>query len=87
VVHKFRGLTEVPVGDKREANDFMLSSSLTRWFSLLGSNEAFFAGIGGAGGSLYYEPYVQAGFRRLALLEPLPWVGDYLRVSAMGRYA
>ena len=30
VVHKFRGLTPVPVGEKREANDFMLSSSLNR---------------------------------------------------------
>lgn len=86
VVHKFRGLTEVPVAEKREANDFMLSSSLTRWFSLLGSPEVFFAGIGGAGGSLYYEPYMQAGFRRLALLEPLPLIGEYLRVSALGRY-
>ena len=86
VVHKFRGLTPVPVGEKREANDFMLSSSLTRWFSFLGSQEAFFAGIGAAGGSLYYEPYAQAGFRRLALLELLPLIGDYLRFSAMGRY-
>ena len=86
VVHKFRGLTEVPVGNKREANDFMLSGSLTRWFSLLGSNDAFFAGLGGAGGSLYYEPYVQAGFRRLALFAPVPLLGDYLRVSALARY-
>lgn len=86
VVHRFRGLTEVPVGNKREANDFMLSSSLTRWFGLLGTDDVFFAGIGGAGGSLYYEPYAQAGFRRLALLNVIPWVGDYLRFSAMGRY-
>ncbi len=86
VVHKFRGLTEVPVGQKREANDFMLSSTLTRWFGLFGSNDAFFAGVGGAGGSLYYEPYAQVGFRRLALLEPIPWIGDHVRVSAMGRY-
>jgi len=86
VVHKLRGFTPVPVGEKREANDFMLSGSLTRWFSLPGSGDVFFAGIGGAGGSLYYEPYIQVGFRRLAILEPLPLIGDYLRFSAMGRY-
>ena len=86
VVHKFRGLTEVPVGNKREANDFMLSGTMTRWFGLLGSSDVFFAGLGGAGGSLYYEPYVQAGFRRLALFAPVPLLGDYLRVSALARY-
>lgn len=86
VVHKFRGLTPVPVGQKRDADDFMFSSTLTRWFGLFGSHDAFFAGIGGAGGSLYYEPYVQAGFRRLALLAPVPLLGDYLRVSGLARY-
>ncbi len=86
VVHKLRGYTPVPVGEKREANDFMISGSLTRWFSLAGSQEVLFAGVGGAGGSLYYEPYVQAGFRRWALLAPIPWVGEFLRFSAMGRY-
>jgi len=48
VEYKFRGLTEVPVGQKREANDFMLSSTLTRWFSLFGSSDVFFA----AGGTI-----------------------------------
>ena len=41
---------------------------MTRWFGILGTSDVFFAGVGGAGGSLYYEPYVQAGFRRLAIL-------------------
>ena len=44
----------------------------------------FFAGIGAAG-SLYYEPYAQIGFRRLAL-DPLPVTGDYLSFSSLGRY-
>lgn len=86
VVHKLRGFTPVPIGNKREANDFMLSGSLTRWFRLLGPQDAFFAGIGGAGGSLYYEPYLQAGFRRLAVMDSVPWIRDYLRLSALGRY-
>ena len=86
VVHKLRGIDPVPVGQKRDANDFMLSGSMTRWFGLPGISDVFFVGAGGAGGSLYYEPYVQAGFRRLAILGFIPWVGDYLRVSAMGRY-
>ncbi len=85
VVHKLRGFDPVPVGEKRDANDFMISSSLTRWFSLLGSTDSFFIGIGGAAGSLYYEPYAQTGFRRLALL-PIPFVSDYLRFSGLARY-
>lgn len=48
------------------------------------SQEVFFAGIGAAG-SLYYEPYAQIGFRRLAL-DPLPVTGDYLSFSSLGRY-
>ncbi len=86
VIHKLRGFSPVPVGNKRDADDFMLSSSLTRWFGLLGSSDVFFAGVGGAAGSLYYEPYAQAGFRRLALLAPIPWIGDYVRFSGLARY-
>ncbi|MFO0731875.1 MAG: hypothetical protein U0231_08525 [Nitrospiraceae bacterium] len=86
VIHKLRNFDPVPVGNKRDADDFMLSGSLTRWFGLLGTKDVFFAGIGTAGGSLYYEPYAQAGFRRLSLLDPLPLLGDYLRFSAMARY-
>jgi hypothetical protein len=47
VVHTLRGFSPVPVEEKREANDFMVGGSLS-WFSLAGSQEAFFAGIGGA---------------------------------------
>jgi len=85
VIHKLRGFDPVPVGNKREANDFMISSSLTRWMSLWGSDDVFFAGVGAAGGSLYYEPYAQAGFRRLSPFAAVPWLSDHLRISAMGR--
>ena len=85
VIHKLRGFDPVPVGNKRETDDFMISSSLTRWMSLWGSGDVFFAGVGAAGGSLYYEPYAQAGFRRLSPFAAVPWVSDHLRISAMGR--
>ena len=86
VIHKLRGFDPVPVGDKRETNDFMISGTLTRWMSLLGSDNVFFAGLGAAGGSLYYEVYAQAGFRRLSLFNTVPFLSDYVRVSALGRY-
>lgn len=97
VVHKFRGLTPVPVGAKREATDFMVSGTLTRWTGLFGEHEDAFAGAGVAAGSLYHEPYVQLGVRRLSLADLArasfgsapAWLetgSDYFRVSAMGRY-
>ncbi len=86
VVHRLRDFDPVPVGDKRETNDFMVSGTLTRWMSILGSEDVFFAGIGMAGGSLYYEPYAQAGFRRWSMLSAVPVVSDYLRFSALTRY-
>ena len=85
VVHKFRGLTPVPVGATRDAIDFMTSGTLTRWTGLLGGDDVFFYGVGGAAGSLYYEPYVQMGFRRLSLLEFVPVVSNYIRFSALAR--
>lgn len=86
VIHKLRGFAPVPVGNKREAFDFMISGTLTRWMSLFGSDDVFYAGVGASGGSLYYEPYVQAGFRRLSIFDPVPFVSDYVRISALGRY-
>ncbi len=86
VVHTFTGQTQVPVGTTREATDFMISGSLTKWVGLLGSDDVFFFGVGGATGSLYYEPYAQIGFRRLSLLEFVPLVSDYIRFSALARY-
>jgi len=97
VVHKFRGLTPVPVGNTREAVDFMFNGTLTRWKGLFGDNEDGFAGVGMAAGSLYYEPYVQLGVRRTSLADAVRWgfgsapsflekASDYVRFSAMGRY-
>jgi hypothetical protein len=85
VVHKFRDLTPIPVGATREAIDFMASGTLMKWMGLLGSDDVFFYGVGGAAGSLYYEPYVQMGFRRLSLLEFVPVVSDCIRFSALAR--
>ena len=97
VVHKFRGLTPVPVGATREATDFMFNGTLTRWTGLFGDHEDGFAGVGLAAGSLYYEPYVQLGVRRMSLADAarasfgsapafLETASDYIRFSAMGRY-
>ena len=97
VVHKFRGLTPVPVGAKREETDFMFNGTVTRWKGLFGDHEDGFAGVGMAAGSLYYEPYVQLGVRRMSLADIarasfgsapafLEQASDYVRFSAMGRY-
>lgn len=71
----------VPVGKTREALDFMLGGSITRWLSVWGPHENMFVGIGFTSGTLYHEPYGRIGFRRL----PFP-VPSFLRLSAMGRY-
>jgi hypothetical protein len=97
VIHKFRGLTPVPVGAKREATDFMFNGTLTRWTGLFGDHEDGFAGVGLAAGSLYYEPYVQLGVRRMSLADAtragfgsapafLEQASDYVRFSALARY-
>ncbi len=97
VVHKLRDLTPVPVGAKREATDFMFHGTVTRWTGLFGEHEDGFVGIGVAAGTLYYEPYVQLGVRRLSLADMAraefgsapAWLeksSDYMRLSAMGRY-
>lgn len=84
--HRLTHQAYVPVGATRDAIDFMTSGTLTKWTGLLGSDDVFFYGIGGAAGSLYYEPYAQIGFRRLSLLEFAPVVSDYIRFSALARY-
>ncbi|MDR4493469.1 MAG: hypothetical protein AB7P17_00350 [Nitrospirales bacterium] len=73
--------SSVPVGKTREAVDFMLGGSITRWVSLGETRENTFVGIGVTSGTLYHEPYARIGFRRI----PFP-VPSFLRVSAMGRY-
>ena len=84
--HRLTNQTYVPVGATRDAVDFMTSGTLTKWTGLLGSDDVFFYGIGGAAGSLYYEPYVQIGLRRLSLPGSGPLLSDYVRVSALARY-
>lgn len=97
VVHKFRGLTPVLVGTKRDGTDFMISGSLTRWTSLFGKQEEGFVGMGFSSGSLYHKPYAALGVRRLSLADMAErWWGTapaglqtfsrYVRFSAMGRY-
>ncbi|MDE3035971.1 MAG: hypothetical protein KGO52_10180 [Nitrospirota bacterium] len=64
---------------------------------MFGQREDGFAGIGVAMGSLYQEPYAQAGLRRVALSDVAQsWFGEtspalrtfsnWVRFSAMGRY-
>ncbi|GKS59594.1 hypothetical protein YTPLAS18_31210 [Nitrospira sp.] len=96
LVHHLAGENPVPVGQRREETDFMASGALTRWLPLLGQQEAVFAGLGVATGTLYHEAYLRAGIRRLSmseLLEPvvgrhafMESVSRYVRLSAMARY-
>ncbi len=97
VIHKIRGLAPVPVGAKREALDYMVSGTLTKWTPIFGQRNDGFAGLGVAMGSLYQEPYVQAGLRRVALSDifhsatgttssALQTFSNWVRFSAMGRY-
>lgn len=96
LIHHILGLEHVPVGATRDGIDFMLSGSATRWFTLFGSADRGFIGVGGATGTLYHEPYVNAGIRRLALSDVASSLGgssrgledfsNFVRFSVMGRY-
>jgi hypothetical protein len=96
LVHKVLGLEPVPVAAVRGGTDVMLNGSLTRWFNLFGSADQGFIGVGAATGTLYHEPYVNAGIRRLALSDVAgSWGGsskgledfsNFVRFSVMGRY-
>jgi hypothetical protein len=95
-VHRWLGFKRVPVDAFREANDFMIDGSVTRWISLWGAERTGFAGGGLSTGSLYQELYARAGIRRLPLADLigisrsetalLPWVLRTIRLSGMGRY-
>ncbi len=97
VIHRFRGLTPVPVDQKREAIDFMVSGSLNRWMNWFGDRQQGFAGFGVGVGTLYYEPWLNIGVRRLALSDlgktlwgssrGLETISDWVRFSVMGRYS
>ncbi|WP_155970417.1 hypothetical protein [Nitrospira japonica] len=96
VTHQLFGNSSVPVTKEREATDFMVNGTLTRWAKLFGEREVGFMSLGFAAGSLYQEAFAQMGLRRLSLAEALePVVGtstflrgfsQFVRFSGMGRY-
>jgi len=79
VMHKPFGFDSVPVGRIRNATDFMFDASITRWATLFDTPNVAFVGVGASLGSVYHEPFVRVGARRVVLSE-------HLRFSAMGRY-
>ena len=97
---KILGHPEVPVGRIRNAFDFMIDGSITRWFSLFDQPTKLFVGVGGSTGSLYHEVFARAGIRGAEVgssaLSLLGWgeannlAADFVRGfrwSAMGRIA
>jgi hypothetical protein len=80
-IHRAFGFSPVPVGAVREATDFMIDGSLTRWAQLFGQHDSGFAGLGVSSGSLYHEGFARLGARRLSFGLP------FARLSAMGRYS
>lgn len=97
VVHDFRGLTRVKVGNTRDQTDFMITGSVTKWVSLFGEREEGFVGVAMATGSLYHEPFIRGGFRELSLADvSQSWFGgapemvkgfsNFFRFSFMARY-
>lgn len=96
VIHKVLGLDPVPVSAVREKIDFMINGSVTRWFTLFGSADRGFIGAGAATGTLYHEPYINVGIRRLPLSDVAKSLGGssrgledfshFARFSFMGRY-
>jgi hypothetical protein len=96
-VHRWLGFKRVPVDAVREANDFMIDGSVTRWIGLLGADRTGFIGGGLSAGSLYEELYARAGVRRLPIAEVMglsPNDGGLwrtflrsIRLSGMGRYS
>jgi hypothetical protein len=96
-VHRWLGFDHVPVGSVREATDFMIDGSLTRWFNPFGADRTGFIGGGASVGSLYQEIFARAGLRRLSIASlvgvseqeagVIPAILRSVRVSAMGRYS
>ena len=97
VVHDFRGLTRVQVGNTRDQTDFMITGSVTKWVSIFGEREEGFAGLAMATGSLYHEPFIRAGMRELSLADvSQSWFGqapnmvkgfsNFFRISFLARY-
>lgn len=96
-VHRWLGFHPVPVHATREANDFMIDGTVTRWTALLGDRRTGFAGSGFSVGSLYQEVYARIGIRRFpiadlfGLSENSRGLGSQIarsvRFSTMGRYS
>jgi len=80
--HRLFHFKPVPVGAAREATDFMIDGSVTRWAKLWDDRETGFGGIGVSSGTLYHEGFLRLGMRRM----PFP-IASYLRLSVMGRYS
>lgn len=90
------GIPQVPVGPKRNATDFTISGSVTRWADLPGQQRVLFLGGGGQTGSLYHEFFGRGGFRRWSPVKTVEylsgtqdgWLADMfrpLRFSGMVR--
>ena len=96
-VHRWLGFDRVPVGSVREATDFTIDGSLTRWFNPFGAERTGFFGGGASLGSLYQEVFARAGMRRVSIASlvgvskheagVVPTILRSVRVSAMGRYS
>jgi hypothetical protein len=80
-IHRAFGFSPVPVGAVREATDFMIDGSLTRWAQLFDQQDSGFAGLGFSSGSLYHEAFARLGARRLSFGLP------FARLSVMSRYS
>ncbi len=79
-IHRAFGFSPVPTAQVREATDFMIDGSVTRWASLFDQNDTGFAGAGISSGSIYHEGFARFGVRRLSFGVPI------VRLSAMARY-
>ena len=97
---KILGHPDVPTDRTRNAFDFMIDGSITRWFSLFDQPTKLFVGVGGSTGSLYHEVFARAGIRGAEVgssaLSLLGWgeannlAADFVRGfrwSVMGRIA
>lgn len=77
----------MPVGRRREAPDFMINGSCSRWMKAFGNREVGFVSIGFASGSLYHEAFGRIGVRRVSLAEVLePAIGASPAWQEFSRY-
>jgi hypothetical protein len=87
LIHDTLHYNRVRVGLAREADDFMIDGSVTKWISLGNTVRSGFAGLGVSSGSIYHEGFARIGVRKWTALELRPAIGPLrLSLSAMGRY-